>query len=304
MSRAYLCVSIDTECDQAPRGETRALASCGAVHVGIMERLHPLFASFEAKPTYLLSPAVVEDARSTEALRTILGSCEIGGLFDRPEVHGTRWEDEEAIASRTARELADGRARLRALTDGLIRAFEHQPVSFRSQKIDRSTIPLLEEVGYAVESSVTPNVVPRSETDLGFDEAPTQPYHPDRDDPTRPGDSKILEVPMTIRRRFWSIVPGIGRASAPRWLRPTWTDGETLVRLAEDEIADARRAAPGRPVVLHATLRGADVASGASPYAVLEARVVLERLRELLSFARRESISVIGLGDVPDVLAT
>ena len=99
---------------------------------------------------------------------------------------------------------------------------------------------------------------------------------------------------------------GLGKRIEPRWLRPTWTDGPGLVKLAQDEIAEARRNAPSRPVILNAMFHNVEVIPDASPYADSESGAVriLERLRSLLAFAKRESISVIGLGDVPEILGT
>jgi hypothetical protein len=47
------------------------------------------------------------------------------------------------------------------------------------------------------------------------------------------------------------------------------------------------------------------VIPGASPYAAREgqARAILSRLSALLSFAAHEGIQVVGLDDVPEVLA-
>ena len=51
-------------------------------------------------------------------------------------------------------------------------------------------------------------------------------------------------------------------------------------------------------------LHNTEVVPDASPYADTEpnARVILDRLRVLLAYCQRESIAVIGLGDVPEVL--
>ena len=48
-----------------------------------------------------------------------------------------------------------------------------------------------------------------------------------------------------------------------------------------------------------------EVVPSASPYAADEdeARGVLDRLRALLTFAHREAIAVVGLSDVPGILA-
>lgn len=310
MSRAYLCVSIDTECDKGPAWRTRRPMSFDGVHVGIVERLQPLFASYGAKPTYLVSPEVLRDERCAEALKSLGSSCELGAHLHGEYAEPGAWDPEVTRDFQRDYDPDVERSKLTYLTDQFIRAFEHHPVSFRAGRfgIGPRTIGILESLGYAVESSVTPNVDWSSagSPGLSFEGAPTQPYFPARDDPTRPGDSTILEIPITIRRRLLNSLPGIGKRVEPRWLRPTWTSGEALIRLAEDEIAEARRAQPGRAVVLNAMLHNTEVIPDASPYADTEvdARVILERLRTLLAFAQRESIAVIGLGDVPEVLGT
>jgi hypothetical protein len=309
MSRAYLCVSIDTECDKGPEWRSRRPMSFEGVHVGIVQRLQPLFASYGAKPTYLVSPEVIRDPQSAEELKAIGNSaCELGAHLHGEYAEPGAWEPEVTRDFQRDYEGDVERRKLTYLTDQFIKAFEHQPVSFRAGRfgIGPRTIGILETLGYSVESSVTPNVDWSSagSPGLSFEGAPTQPYRPDREDPTRIGDSSILEIPVTIRRRLLNSLPGIGKRVEPRWLRPTWTSGDALVRLAEDEIAEARRACPGRAVVLNAMLHNTEVIPDASPYADTEpdAKVILDRLRYLLAFAQRESIAVIGLGDVPEIL--
>ncbi|MBX3230901.1 MAG: hypothetical protein KIT84_36190 [Labilithrix sp.] len=308
MSRAYLCVSIDTECDKGPQWRSQRPMAFEGVHVGIVERLQPLFASYGAKPTYLVSPEVIRDARSAEELTNIGAGCELGAHLHGEYAEPGAWEPEVTRDFQRDYEGDIEKRKLTYLTDQFIRTFQHQPVSFRAGRfgIGPRTIRILEDLGYSVESSVTPNVdwSKAGSPGLTFADAPTQPYRPDPDDPTRPGSSTILEIPITIRPRFLNLLPGIGKKLGPRWLRPTWTSGEALVRLAEDEIGEARRATPGRPVVLNAMLHNTEVIPDASPYADAEhdARAILDRLRVLLAFAQRESISVIGLGDVPEIL--
>ncbi len=309
MSRAYLCVSIDTECDKGKAWLSRKPMAFDGVHDGVVERLHPLFARRGAKPTYLLSPEVIRDPRCAEALRKIEGSCELG-----THLHGEYAEPgafEPDLTKDFQRDYTPEveRAKMTYLTDLFIRAFGYQPRSFRAGRfgIGPASVPILESLGYSVESSVTPHM---DWSDVGarglaFMSAPTQPYRPDHEDPGRPGFANLLEVPVTIKKRLLNALPCIGRRFEPRWLRPTRGTAEALVRVAEDEIADARRAAPGRPVILNAMFHNVEVVPGTSPYAADEgaARAILARLDALLAFAERESISVIGLGDVPEILA-
>lgn len=309
MSRAYLCVSIDTECDKGKGWLSKKPMAFAGIHDGVVQRLQPLFARHGAKPTYLLSPEILRDERSVEAFRAIEASCELG-----THLHGEYAEPgafEPDVTREFQRDYAPEveRQKLTFLTDAFIRAFGWQPRSFRAGRfgIGPASIAILESLGYTVESSVTPLMdwTGSGAPGLAFTSAPTQPYHPDREDPGRPGPAEILEVPVTIKRRAWNALPFVGRRIEPRWLRPTRGTAEALVRVAEDEIADARRAAPGRPVILNAMFHNVEVIPGASPYAADEdgAKAILERLAALLAFAERESIAVVGLSDVPEILA-
>ena len=307
-SRAYLCVSIDTECDKGKGWRAKRPMSFAGVHEGVVKRLQPLFAKFRAKPTYLLSPEVLRDASCIEALERIEPSCELGthlhGEYAEPGAH------EPDVTKDFQRDYppAVEREKMTYLTDLFIRAFGHQPMSFRAGRygIGRSSIPILEALGYTVESSVTPSMdwTSAGAKGLEFIDSPTQPYRPDPDVPGRRGDAKILEVPITIKKRVWQHLPFVGRRVEPRWLRPTRGTADALVRVAEDEIADARRAAPGRPVILNAMFHNVEIVPDGSPYAADEtsARSILDRLAALLAFAEREAISVVGLGDVPQIL--
>lgn len=307
MSRAYLCVSIDTESDKGRGWLCKRPMSFEGVTDGVVKRLHPLFLEHGAKPTYLLSPEIMRDEQCVEAFAKLEPTSELG-----THLHGEYAEPgayEPDVTKEFQRDYAPEveRQKLTYLTDLFIRAFGHQPLSFRAGRfgIGPETIGILESLGYTVESSVTPHMdwASAGAPGLSFVGSPSQPYRPDPLDAARPGTSKMLEVPVTIRRRLLSMLPGLAKRIEPRWLRPTRGTAAGLVRVAEDEIADARRTAPGRPVVLNAMFHNVEVVPGTSPYASNEgeARGILDRLRALLAFAKRESIPVIGLGDVPEV---
>ncbi|MDB4944955.1 MAG: hypothetical protein JWP97_4489 [Labilithrix sp.] len=309
MSRAYLCVSIDTECDKGKGWRVRRPLAYEGISDGVEQRLHPLFVRYGAKPTYLLSPEVMRDEASVETFRRIAAGSELG-----THLHGELAEPdarEPDVTSEFQRDYPPAleRQKLTYLTDLFIRAFNHQPQSFRAGRfgIGPATIGILESLGYAVESSVTPHMdwTSAGAPGLTFKNAPSQPYRPDPASPGEVGTSSLLEVPVTIRRRFVNALPGIGAHVEPRWLRPTRGTERGLVRVAEDEIAAARRASPDRPVILNAMFHNVEVVPHLSPYAANEeqARGILDRLRALLSFAHREGIAVVGLGDVPGILA-
>ena len=309
MSRAYLCVSIDTESDKGKGWRCRRPMSFEGITDGVVRRLHPLFERFRAKPTYLLSPEVLRDEASVATFRRLAPSAELGTHLHGEYAEPGAFEPDVTKAFQRDYPPDVERQKLTYLTDLFIRAFDHQPQSFRAGRfgLGPSSIGILESLGYAVESSVTPHMDWSSfgAPGLSFHGAPTQPYRPDPESPGQPGSASILEVPITIRRRVWNALPGLGRRFDPRWLRPTRGTAEGIVRVAQDEIAEARRAAPRRPVILNAMFHNVEVVPAASPYAANDedARRILDRLRALLTFAHREGMSVIGLSDVPEILA-
>lgn len=308
-SRAYLCVSIDTECDKGRGWRCKKPLSFEGIHEGVEKRLAPLFATFGAKATYLLSPEVLRDPRSLEVFRRLSSSSELGTHLHGEYAEPDAFEPDVTSAFQRDYPPAIEQAKLTYLTDLFIRAFGEQPRSFRAGRfgVGPASIGILEGLGYHVESSVTPHMdwTESGAPGLAFQGSPTQPYHPDPERPGEPGSARILEVPVTIRKRLVNALPFVGKKVDPRWLRPTRGTGEALVRLAEDEIADARRHAPARPVILNAMFHNVEIVPHLSPYAASEreAAGILGRLRELLAWASREGIAVVGLGDVPDILA-
>lgn len=304
--RVFLCVTIDCECDKGPAWRTRRPLAFEGVHEGIAGRLQPLFRATGGKATYLLSPELLREAACVERLASLEG-CELG-----THLHGELAEPgafEPDVTSAVQREYPPEveRAKLASLTESFRSAFGRAPASFRAGRfgVGPHTLGFLRELGYSVESSVTPYVDWSDVSPgLSFVRAPTQPYHPAPTDPGRHGTSPLLEVPVTILPSALARVPVVGRHVEARWLRPTRTDGAKLVAIARDAITHARRANPGRAVVLNAMFHNVEVVPGKSPYAATEeaARRILDRLGVLLEYARAEGITGIGLADVPGVL--
>jgi len=304
--RAFLCVSIDCECDKGPAWRTRRPLSFDGVHVGIAQRLQPLFRRFGAKPTYLLSPELLRDAGCVERLASLDG-CELGTHLHGELAEPGAFEPDvtDAVQRDYPREVES--AKLAWLTEAFRTAFGRAPQSFRAGRfgIGANTVSLLDELGYAVESSVTPHVDWSDVSPgLSFVGAPTQPYHPDAADPSRPGDARLLEVPVTIRPSALARVPLLGKHVEHRWLRPTRTGGDALVAIARETVEAEDRAHPGRPVVLNAMFHNVEVVAGTSPYAATddEAQRIVDRLGALLAYCRDAGIPCVGLGEVPGVL--
>lgn len=305
----FACISIDCECDKGAGWRSQSPLSFVGITDGIARRLAPLFARHGARPTYLVSPEVLRDDAAVEVLRAQRHAAELGTHLHGEYAEPGAFEPElTRVFQRDYPEDIE-RAKLAWLTRRFRSAFDRAPRSFRAGRfgIGVHTISVLESLEYEVESSVTPfqDWSSAGARGLDFREAPSQPYRPAKASPGVPGDSRLWEIPVTIRPGPWSRLPVIGRYARGRWLRPTWGTAAQLIDVARAEIRDARRRRPDRPVVLNAMFHNVEVIPAASPYArtEAEAQAILGRLAALLDFAASERIRVVGLADIPGLLA-
>ncbi|HVZ73811.1 MAG TPA: hypothetical protein VHJ20_15635 [Polyangia bacterium] len=307
---SFLCVTIDCERDKGAGWRVQRPAAYAGVHDGIVKKLHPLFASFGVTPTYLLSPEVIRDDASLDAITKLPGAFELGTHLHAEYVAPDADDDAESSTFQAALPADVERAKLEALTRLFRERVGRAPRSFRAGRfgIGATTLAILADLGYAVDSSVTP-FLDWSATGPGapdFRDAPVSPYRPDPTQPARVGDSPVWEVPVTIRRGPWQLLPGVGRSLPHRWLRPTWGSARGLVALARRVLAEGRETRrPPRPTVLNVMFHNVEVTPGASPYAADEAdaSAILGRLAALLAFARDAGVRSVGLADVPGLVS-
>ena len=59
-----MSITVDTECDKSVNWTNSNPLSFNSIYQGIPERLQPLFETYSIKPTYFLSPEVIEDKKS------------------------------------------------------------------------------------------------------------------------------------------------------------------------------------------------------------------------------------------------
>lgn len=309
MSEVFLTVSIDCECDKGRGWKSQRPLAFEGVRDGVEKRLQPLFERYGAKPTYLLSPEVMRDEESVEIFSKLATRAEIGTHLHGEYADPGAFEPELTRVFQRDYPRETELAKLQYTTNSFVRAFGRKPKSFRAGRfgVGKNTVGILEELGYAVDSSITPFMRwgDSGGEKFSFEDAPTQPYRPDAKAPERKGSSKLVEVPVTIRPRFFGRFPIVGKYVEPRWLRPTRGSGTQLVDVAREEIRAARNVADHRVVVLNAMFHNVEVIPNGSPYAATEgeARAILDRLETLLAFAKNESIKSIGLADVAELVA-
>lgn len=314
-----LVVTIDTECDKGPDWAVRQPLAFTNILEGVTRRLQPLLAAHGVTPTYLLSPEVLDDADCAALFRSLAADVDLGThlhseFIDPAADPGTR--SSHAVQCDLPPELEA--RKLANLTKLFETRLGFRPTAFRAGRfgIGPHTLTILEDLGYRVDSSVTPNRWWWIERGRGvnFLGAPIQPYHPSAADFRRPGRMRILEVPVTVLHPFWDRVPRrLGRALDPlsrpqtvllntlgldskrcRWLRPTYASADEMVAVVEDAARLDRDDDPVVCMMFHSN----EATAGTSPY--FETPAAVERfLGELDAFFRilhgRMSVRSIGL---------
>jgi hypothetical protein len=309
-------ITIDTEIDKSPEWVIGPQESYTSVTHGVPDLLSPIFDRYDAKATFLLSGEVMEDDESVEVLKHTSG-IEVG-----THLHGDLTEPQ-----RTHRQLSGHRTaemqcsysqeiefqKLLTLTDQYRRRFGRSPRSFRAGRwgAGSNTIPCLERLGYAVDSSVSPGVrwdYPEGIAD--YTDACSYPYVPSRENITRPGSSRILEVPASIscpwvRRKLRSsgvleknplAAKVVDRAFPLSWVTPAFTNTVRIIRAAEGVV----REAPGEVAVVNMMFHSVDIIPNASPAALTEAdsQMLLHRIEDVLRYASKKGYMFVTLSEV------
>ena len=193
--RIFLAITVDTECDKGEKWRVKQPLSFLNTRVGIAENLHPIFDKHAVKATYLLSPEVMTDEKSVVFLKSVENRAELGTHL-HSEFIGP---DEDLHSVNTVHYQSDfisdtEKEKLTNLTRLFTSTFGNQPKSFRAGRfgISRNTLGHLQDLGYLVDSSVTPDIMWRNHTgnSANFHGAPYQPYFPSSKDFRKPGELK------------------------------------------------------------------------------------------------------------------
>ncbi len=208
-------LTIDVEIDAGRKWKTSNPATYEGVTKGI-KILQGLCETYGVKPVYLISPAVMVDQKSVDFLNTLnRDHCELGahlhGEYIEPEARFTGDDfsgcDPKDMQCEYEEEIEF--EKLKNLTEKFIKLFGFAPKSFRAGRFGARgwTLECLERLGYTHDTSVTPF---RKWHDVVDFSKPGSliPYYPSTENICMAGNSKILEVPV-------SITPDV------EWLRPT-----------------------------------------------------------------------------------
>ena len=293
-----ILVGVDTEADdQWSRGGRDRLTVRNAER---LPALQALCEEYGVRPTYVVTHEMATREESRGILRDLArsGRCEIGAHLHPWSSPPFRPED---LAAHTyphnlPPELLD--RQLTELTQTIESEIGVRPTTYRAGRngFDGRTLPILERLGYTVDTSVDPLFNERRKGGPAFAGAPRHPYHPSYDDVRRPGTSTVLEIPITSAtdpglpkavEAAYASLPAIPWRGAlkrlgvqPVWLRPSYTPRDRMLAFA------SRLAAEGAPC-LNVIFHSSELLPGGSPYTPDAASVdrFLADLRALLEHA-------------------
>jgi len=207
--RASVLVGIDTEADDQWSHEGRR-----RIQVRNAERLpalQALFESFGVRPSYVVSYEMATREESAPILKELArsGRCEIGTHLHPWSSPPFRPEDLDGhtYPHNLPPELLE--RQITELTGVIETNLGARPTSYRAGRngFDGRTLPILERLGYTVDTSVDPLFNERRKQGMLFAGAPLFPYHPDYLDVRRPGASRLLEIPISAATSPWLPKP-------------------------------------------------------------------------------------------------
>jgi hypothetical protein len=299
-------VGIDTEADDQWSADGRARNAVR--NAERLPALQALFDEFGVRPTYVCTWEMATRAQSAPILRALgqSGRCELGTHLHPWSSPPFRAEDLRAHSypHNLPPELLA--RQLRELTQAIEEHLGVRPTTYRAGRngFDGRTLPLLEELGYTVDTSVDPLFNERRKRGMLFAGAPLGPYFPDYADVTRPGAARVLEIPISAAtlpglpkplEGLYARLPPLPWRGAlrrlglrPVWLRPSYTSLGDMLTFAD--ALHARRV-PCFNIIFHSS----EILPGGSPYTPDAASVqrFLDELRRLLEHLTRH------LGAVP-----
>jgi len=290
IEKVLLTITIDTECDHDQHWARSSPLRFDSIFEGIPNRLQPVFNGVGAIPTYLLTVEVMENTRCVETLSQIQGDHELGthlhAAFIEPEKKYLDYAgvDSPDFQCNDSPDVEFGK--LKNLTALFNEKFGYLPLSFRAGRFGAgtNTISSLIELGYQVDTSVTPHLrwtEPRGAVD--FRKALGQPYFPKKGSLLEPDNFEpgpLLEMPVTMKKRW---------LRGPRWFRP-WlssiADMKEVVRFQLNHYKDQKI------INLNMMFHSMEIIAGATPYTQSEDEVLnyLDDLYIILDWCRQEGI--------------
>ena len=319
MTTVYFLLTIDTEEDNAWNLDFRPHTDVTVENIQHLPPFQQFCNEIGLRPTYLIDYPVAVDQTASAILRQLFkeGQCEIG-------THVHPWCNPPYTEERNHRNSYLNNLppelqydKLRVLTETIEERIGTRPVSYRAGRygFDHSTVPVLETLNYVVDSSVVPLRNNKNPDEPSFTKVSLLPYHLNRKNVCQPGDSPIVEIPITVDftrkipgwlKQAYPTLPDIGIRRILRilfgiemaWLRPSYASLAAMQRLADVVIAS------GVPI-LNMMFHSSELMPGGSPYNKTSEDVeqFLIKIKSLIAYlSERYALRFITLKEVPTLV--
>ncbi|MGB8225688.1 MAG: hypothetical protein WCE45_02295 [Sedimentisphaerales bacterium] len=280
------CITIDTEPDCDIHWKRSQPLLFESVLSGIPDILRPIWNTYNIKPVYFASPEVINNEQCCQVLRNeIKSGAEIGAHlhseYIEPQIKynqadGTTSNEFPCFAYSETIEYE----KIKNLTGLIKQKLNIQPTSYRAARYgaDLDTIKSLEKLGYKVDSSVTPNTNWSYAGGPDHSAAPKQPYFISDENMYKPGNTKILEVPITISKKRFPFLPN--KWMFYRWLRPTHMTAFEMKLLVNEFLANFENP------VLNMMFHSMEIIPGKTPFVrtKFEQKLFLRRLEKVIRY--------------------
>jgi peptidoglycan/xylan/chitin deacetylase (PgdA/CDA1 family) len=265
--RPAFLVTVDTEGDNLWSRPGRVTTR----NAEYLPRFQSLCEKYRLKPTYLVNWEMSQSAAFVQLGRDVLsrGAGEIGmhlHAWNSPPIVPLTGDDARFQPYLIEYPEEQIRQKVKVMTETLADVFGRRPTSHRAGRwgFDARYARILTEHGYTADCSVTPHVSwqfckgdPSKDGGTDYTNFPEVPYFLDPADISRPGDSRLLELPVTVVRthQYHGVVEHLRRHLAgsflgtrvmrkafpnAAWLMPTGSNGSELLRVL-DRVRDQRR---------------------------------------------------------------
>lgn len=257
MSKPAFLITIDTEGDNLWQNHD----VISTENARYLPRFQQLCEKYGFKPVYLTNYEMAVDPVYIEFARDVIarGTGEVGmhlHAWNSPPLAPLTADDwrHKPYLIEYPQEMI--RQKVDFMTDLLEETFQTKMVSHRAGRwaFNAFYARLLVERGYRVDCSVTPRVNwrtakgdPAGQGGTDYRNFPAQAYFLDENDISRPGNSALLEVPMSIQYKHSALMNvfkqgydrlrGKVRSPSVHWLRPMGGNVENMKRVVEQTLA-------------------------------------------------------------------
>lgn len=318
--KKFLTITIDVEPDCSADWTYSSPLTFSGVEKGIKEILHPLFIKYNLVPTYLLNNVVIEDDQSVAVLQNLEGVYELGTHL-HPEFIGPERAIENYAGQKARANCCDypndiEEGKLTSITELFESKFGFKPVVFRAGRFAAgvNTIRVLKNLGYKVDTSVTPHIKWEDKTrknPCDFKNAPEQPYFMTDYSMTEKSKNRegILQVPVSISLQkvpFWKewffSLGGLRRKPhyfKRTWLRPSFFGAKELKKIVEQYQFNYQ----GEEIIVYNMMfHNIEVLPGINPYAPTQKDCdqILSSMESFFAYCKEEGIQGISTEELYD----